>query len=179
MRSRWICFVSAIVCACSSSTPAPIPTGNVGASIAFLSGKNRLAVVNPDQGSISIVDASTLATISTIDVGGEPHALLALGSGKILVTNSRGGEIVMVDPDAASVTSRKTICNGPSGLAASPDGSRIAVACEWDGTVVDVDPASLAPTVLATGLVRPRAIAIAGNGKSPSVIVSEFTIARR
>lgn len=161
--------------ACSSSPAPSTPAGNVGSSIAFLSGKNQVAVVNPDQGSISIVDANSLAVVSTIDVGGEPHALLELASGKLLVTNSRAGEIVVVDPDSSAVVNRKTICDAPSGLAAAPDESFIAVACEWDGSVVKVDPTSLATSVLATGLARPRAIAVVGNGKSPSVVVTEFT----
>ncbi|MEO7113449.1 MAG: cytochrome D1 domain-containing protein [Polyangiaceae bacterium] len=165
----------ALTSACSSTPQATVPAGSVGASIAFLSGKNQLAVVNPDQGSISIVNADSLAILSTVDVGGEPRALLELASGKILVTNSRGGEIVLVDPVSASVVKRKTICDGPSGLAASPDESFVVVACEWDGSVVKVDPSSLDASVLATGLARPRAVAVVGNAKAPSVIVSEFT----
>jgi DNA-binding beta-propeller fold protein YncE len=140
-----------------------------------LNGKNQLAVVNPDQGSISIIDANSLALVSSIDVGGEPHALLELASGKILVTNTRAGEIVVVDPASAAVVNRKTICDAPYGLAAAPDGSFIAVACEWDGTVVKVDPNSLATSTIATGLARPRAVAVVGNAKSPSVVVTEFT----
>jgi DNA-binding beta-propeller fold protein YncE len=165
----------AIASACSSTPQATVPAGNVGASIAFLSGKNQLAVVNPDQGSISIVDANSLTLIASVDVGGEPHALLELASGKLLVTNSRAGEIVVVDPDANAVVNRKTICDSPSGLAASPDESFVAVACEWDGTVMKVDPNSLATSTLANGLVRPRAVAVVGNTKAPSVVVSEFT----
>src|ERR1019366_8825260 len=112
-----------------------------------LSGKNQLAVVNPDQGSISIVDATSLATISTIPVGGEPRALLALASGKLLVTNGRGGEILSIDPARATVENRMTICEGPAGLPAEPAETWVAVACESDGSVVHVVPDSLAYVV--------------------------------
>lgn len=165
----------AIASACSSSSAPSIPAGNVGASIAFLSGKNQVAVVNPDQGSISIVDANSLATLSTIDVGGEPHALLEVANGNILVTNSRGGEIVAVDPVSATVVGRNTICDGPSGLAESADRSFVVVACEWDGIVDRVDPSTLEYSHMGQLLTRPRAVAVVGNGNSSSVIVSEFT----
>ncbi|MGH7327552.1 MAG: YncE family protein [Polyangiaceae bacterium] len=175
---RWhVAFVFglAATAACSSDESAPAASGTIGSSIAYSSAKNQLAVVNPDQGSVSIVDASSLATVTTIDVGGEPHALLELKSGNILVTNYRGGEIVLVDPSSGTVARRQAICNGPYGLASSPDGSFVAVACEWDGSVLRIDPDTLAATVLATGLSRPRAVAVVGNGKSPGVLVAEFT----
>jgi mono/diheme cytochrome c family protein len=165
----------AIATACSSSSAPNVAAGNVGSSIAFSSGKNQLFVVNPDQGSISIVDANSLADITDIVVGGEPHALLELANGNVWVTNSRGGEVVVVDPVSAKVVNRKTICASTSGLAASPDASFVVVACEWDGAVMKVDPNSLEASVLASGLVRPRSVAVVGNGKSPSVVVGEFT----
>ena len=37
---------------------------------------SRVAVVNPDQGSVSFLDPDSLAVLGTTDVGGEPHALV-------------------------------------------------------------------------------------------------------
>jgi DNA-binding beta-propeller fold protein YncE len=129
-----------------------------------------VAVVNPDQGSVSLVDPDTLALKATVVVGGEPHALLELSDGTVLVANYRGGEVVVVDPSKGSVVARKAICAGPYGLAGSPDGSWVAVSCEWDGTVQKIDPKTLAATVLFRGLRRPRALAVVG----PNVIVADY-----
>jgi hypothetical protein len=129
-----------------------------------------LAVVNPDQGSISLLDPDSLATQGTVDVGGEPHALLELPDGNLLVANYRAGEVVLVDPRTRAVIAKRQICAGPYGLAASPDGSSVAVSCEWDGTVQEVDPNTLAPRVVVRGLRRPRALAVLG----PSVIVADY-----
>ena len=174
LRSGALAAIVAIA-ACSGEKPASTPAGAIGSSIAYLSGKNQVAVVNPDQGSVSIVDAGSLATLSTIDVGGEPHALLETKTGNLLVANYRAGEIVSVDPASGTVTGRRAICNGPYGLASSPDGAFVAVACEWDGSVLRIDPTTLAATKIATGLSRPRAVAVVGDGKSASVVVAEFT----
>jgi DNA-binding beta-propeller fold protein YncE/mono/diheme cytochrome c family protein len=154
-----------------TSSPAPLVTGPLGASIARLASTPAVAVVNPDQGSVSLLDPTTLEPLAEIDVGGQPHALLELPDGEILVSNYRGGELVRVDPATARVAARRAVCAGPWGLAASPDGASVLVACEWEGTVLSVDPATFAFTVLARGLPRPRAVAAAAN----SVFVAGFT----
>ncbi len=139
--------------------------GSVGASIAVLSGGSRLAVVNPDEGSVSFLDLDTLALLGTTDVGGEPHTLLEVtvgGAATLLVANYRGGEVVLLDETSGDVAARVPVCAGPYGLAASPDGTWVAVSCEWDGTVRRLDLATRAITPLASSLRRPRALAILG-----------------
>ncbi len=160
----------AVACGAGTASAPPPPAGSVGASVAVLAGGTLVGVVNPDQGSVSFVDPDSLAVKGTVDVGGEPHALLELSNGNVLVANFRGGEVVLVDPGAKTVLARKAICAGPRGLAAAPDGSKVAVSCEWDGTVVWVDAKTLAPTVLAKGLRRPRALAVVGE----NVVVADY-----
>ncbi|HEY1955187.1 MAG TPA: c-type cytochrome [Polyangiaceae bacterium] len=137
--------------------------GKGSSSIAVLA-SGEVAVVNPDQGSVSFLDPETLAVRATVDVGGEPHSLLELRSGEVLVATYRGGEIVAIDPKAAAVVARSSPCAGPWGLAASGDGATVVLACEWDGSVVRVDPATLTTTTIASGLRRPRAVAVAPSG---------------
>jgi DNA-binding beta-propeller fold protein YncE len=140
--------------------------GVVGASIAVVADGSRVAVVNPDQGSVSFVDPDSLAVLGTTHVGGEPHALLevtASGKSTLLVATYRGGEVVEVDEESGKVVQRVTVCAGPYGLAASPDTTWVAVSCEWDGTVQHLDLASFTAHALATGLHRPRAVAVVGD----------------
>lgn len=147
-------FLALVSC---DATPAVV--GQASSSIVLLA-NGDVAVTNPDQGSVSVLDSATLAVKTTIDVGGEPHSLVELDDGDLLVANFRGGEIVEVDPRAASVVRRATVCAGAYGLARL--GTSIAVTCEWEGRVLRVDPATLATTEIASGLRRPRAVAIAG-----------------
>jgi len=85
-----------------------------------------------------------------------------------------------VDPSAGRVTARTATCAGPYGLAASPDGSWVAVSCEWDGTVRRVDPKTLAtsaPGVFAGGDVAfgPRnLIEAVANGKTAALSIDNY-----
>jgi cytochrome c553 len=148
---------------------APLPAGRVGASIAILATTGEVAVVDADHGTVSLLDAATLEPRAVVDVGGEPRALLELASGLLLVTTYRGGEAALIDPWSRRVTAHRAVCAGPYGIAEAPDG--IVVACEWEGSVIRLDPATLSATTLARGLQRPRAVAAV----SDSVYVAEFT----
>ncbi len=171
-------FLGAV--SCGSGTPKVVPTpvgvsgtpGAVGASIAVLS-SGHVAVVNPDQGSVSFLDPTTLAVLATTSVGGEPHALVEvpLGSGHaVAVANYRQGELVFVDEGSMGVTKRLPLCAGPYGVALTPDASAVLVSCEWDGTLQRVDAQSFAVSVVASGLRRPRAVAAVGT----EVYVADF-----
>jgi DNA-binding beta-propeller fold protein YncE len=170
-RGWYALLGAAFAIACGTSPPATLATaGNVGASIAVLRGGSVVAVANPDQGSVSFLDPDTLEVRASVDVGGEPHRLLELSDGRVLVANYRGGEVVLVDASSHAIVARRTVCAGPYGLAASPDGSWAALSCEWDGTVQKVDPKTLATSLLAKGLRRPRAIAVVG----ANVVVADY-----
>ncbi len=150
---------------------SPVSTGaNTGSSIVLLS-DGRLAVVNPDQGSISLVAADTLEVSANVDVGGHPRALLQASSGLVWVTTHQGGHVVLVDPKAATVSATLDVCSGTTGLAESPDHSFIAVACEWAGQVMRVDATTHGVTSLLMGLARPSAVTFVGG----SLVVSELT----
>jgi YVTN family beta-propeller protein len=135
--------------------------GAVSSSIVLLP-SGDVAVVDPDQGSVSVLDPATLDVRRSIAVGDEPRALLVTRAGVLLGTVRRTGEVVRLDPERGAVIDRARICDGPFGLAESPDGVFVAVACEWDGTLRRLDPRSLATTVVASGLSRPRAVAVVG-----------------
>jgi DNA-binding beta-propeller fold protein YncE len=171
-------FLGAV--SCGSGTPKVVPApvgvsgtpGAVGASIAVLS-DGHVAVVNPDQGSVSFLDPTTLAVLGTTSVGGEPHALVEvpLASGPaVAVPNYRQGELVFVDEAKRTVLNRVSVCAGPYGVALTPDASAVLVSCEWAGTLANVDTKSFAVSVVASGLRRPRAVAAVGT----EVYVADF-----
>jgi DNA-binding beta-propeller fold protein YncE len=125
--------------ACASSPPeAP---GAVSSSIAMVS--SSVAVVDPDQGTVSFVDPETLELTAQVSVGGDPHDLLVVG-GELWVSTFRGGEVVVIDPASATIVRSAPVCAGPRGMAT--DGHTVVVACEWSGAVVSVDVESLAAT---------------------------------
>jgi YVTN family beta-propeller protein len=156
-----------------AAAPDPADPGRVGASIAVLA-SGDVAVVDTDAGSISLLDPTTLEVRATVDVGGvgaEPRALVEVTPGVLLVSLRGTGEVVQVDAGAHTVTRRARVCAGPWGLALTPDLGAALVGCEWDGSVVRLDVATLSTTVVATGLSRPRAVASLGD----AVWVADFT----
>jgi DNA-binding beta-propeller fold protein YncE len=161
-------LVIGAVTACGPAVPAR--AGRVGSTIALLA-DGRVAVLNPDQGSLSFLDPVTLGAIATVAVGGRPAALLQLASGAIWVANHHDGTISPIDPVAMAPVAAVPVCPMPAALAESPDQSWVAVACEGSGEVLRLDPTTLASTVVASGLRRPRSLAIVGG----SVVVGEFT----
>ncbi|GAC1536665.1 MAG: hypothetical protein NVS3B10_00740 [Polyangiales bacterium] len=121
----------------------------------------RVAVVDPDQGSVSLLDATTLEPMLRIEVGEEPRALLGV-AGRLLVTTHRGGQLVTIDPASGKVLSTVSLCAGAWGLAASADERQLAVACEWDETVLRLDRRTLA-ILQRTPVRRPHAVAFVGD----------------
>jgi DNA-binding beta-propeller fold protein YncE len=166
-------LASALLASCHASdatTPEAPTRSRVGSSIVLFDDARRLAVVDPDHGSVSIVDAATLEPTTRIEVGGEPHALLA-GPSSLRVTSYRGGELVDLDPRTFAVVRRTAVCAGAWGLAASADDSELAIACEWENAVVRLDAATLRVKSRVEGLQRPRALAYVGD----DLVVIDFT----
>jgi DNA-binding beta-propeller fold protein YncE len=160
-----------LVTACGDNT-APPAAGAVSSSIVLVPAGDgeRLAVVDPDQGTVSFLDPDALSLIAQVAVGGQPHDLLVVG-GELWVSTYRGGELVAIDPTSAEVRDRASVCAGPRGMAVAADGSFVSVACEWSGSLLSVSPSSFATTELARGLIRPRAVAVVAD----HVYVTEYT----
>ena len=164
----------ALLASCRSGDPSMGGTTirpRVGSSIALLDEGRAVAVVDPDQGSVSIVDAETLASKGRVDVGGEPHAMLVDAAGLLRVTSYRGGQLVDVDPHTMAVVRKTAVCAGPWGLAESTDGRELAIACEWEDAVVRLDAVTLAVKARVEGLHRPRALAYVGD----DLLIADFT----
>ncbi len=77
----------------------------------------------------------------------------------------------MVDATTRKVTARRHECSGTWGMAAPSDGAWVALACEWSGQVLRIDPRTLGAKVLASDLSRPRAVAVVGS----AVFAAGFT----
>src|SRR5262249_41571623 len=82
---------------------APPASGNV---VYEQRGAGRVWVVNQDNDSVSVLNASNNARIAEIAVGAGPRALAIAPDGSIWVTNKFGGTISVVDPQDLAV--RKT-----------------------------------------------------------------------
>jgi YVTN family beta-propeller protein len=116
----------------------------------------KLYVANSAGNDIHVIDSATHSVIKRVEVGPEPHGLVATARGdKVFITieNTKGdrGELLWFDPYTDTVTRRLTIGPRPNQPAVTPDGSIAYVPCD-DATwwVVDTVNAKVLTTI-ATG----------------------------
>jgi YVTN family beta-propeller protein len=117
---------------------------------------HKLYVANAAGNDIHVIDTNTNRVIKRIEVGPEPHGMVATARGdKIFITleNTKGdrGELLWFDPFCDTVTRRLVIGPRPNQLAVTPDGSIAYIPCD-DATwwVVDTVKAEVI-TKIATG----------------------------
>jgi len=116
----------------------------------------KLYVANSAGNDIHVIDTATNRVIKRVELGPEPHGLVATAKGdKIFITieNTKGdrGELLWFDPSSDTVTRRLAIGPRPNQLAVTPDGAIAYVPCDdaswW---VIDTVKAEVI-TKIATG----------------------------
>ena len=129
----------------------------------------KLYVANSAGNDIHIIDTSTNKVIQRVEVGPQPHGLVATRDGKQLfltIENTEGenGELVWFDPVRDRVTKRLTIGPRPNQLACTPDGTIVYVPCD-DATwwVIDTEKARVLKRIATGG--RPHNTLCSADGK--------------
>jgi DNA-binding beta-propeller fold protein YncE len=133
----------------------------------------RVWVVNPDAGTVSVVDMASLETVVETKVGEDPRSLARAPDGSVWVVNRGSSELSVLDADSAgfSLSVPLPYAALPFGIVFSPDG-RGFVALAATGQVAVIDP--VARTVTSTvdlgpdvsGVVpRVRGIALSYDGQ--------------
>jgi YVTN family beta-propeller protein len=96
-------------------------------------------------GGISVIDVASKKVVHTIDAGARaPNRLKFTPDGKLaLVSEIRGGGLVVVDTTARSVVKRVPLGHGASGILIPPGGARAYVALTGDNAIAVIDLATL------------------------------------
>jgi YVTN family beta-propeller protein len=97
--------------------------------------KEKLYVANSLGNDIHIIDTATNKVIKRVEVGPEPHGLVATPDGRqifLTIENTKGeeGELLWFDPSTDTVTRRMKIGPRPNQLACTPDGKIVYVPCD-------------------------------------------------
>lgn len=162
---------------------APLAPNKPAASSAIAyedrsSGNDRLWVVNPDNDSVTVIDAVTRARLVEIPVGTSPKCVAIAPNGRIWVTNADGATVSILRPDTLTILQSLSLPRGsrPFGLAFSPDATAAFIALENSGRLLKLDPVSGAQ--LASIDVGPnvRHLSIPGDGSR--VYLSRFITPR-
>ncbi len=112
-------------------------------TIVFDEKRNRIWNVNPDSGSVSVVDAQALTRIREVPVGQQPGSLAVAPDGTIWVTNRLSDEVVVLDGDSGEVVTRipMAYASQPHSVAFGPSG-KAYVTLYATGKLVEIDAAS-------------------------------------
>lgn len=102
----------------------------------------RAYTANVGSDDVSVVDLPAGRETARVKVGSRPYAI-ALAGGKAFVTDQYASTVSVFD--TADLTPLATIPVGeyPEGIAVSPDGTRVLVACWFDNTLVAINKETL------------------------------------
>ena len=101
----------------------------------------RVWAVNPDNDSVSVIDANSKTIVSTINVGQSPRNIAIAPDGRIWVTNKKSATISIISPSALAVVQTLNLprASQPHGIAFSPTGSSAFIVLEAKGQLVKLD----------------------------------------
>ncbi len=134
----------------------------------------RIWVVNPDNDSVTAIDAVTGARLGEVAVGSNPRTLALSSSGQLWVVNKKSATISVVN--TANRTIARTIslarASQPHGIAMSPTAALAFVALEGTGQLVKIDTGTYATTGTLKVGDNARHVSVAADGAS--VYVTRF-----
>lgn len=162
-----------------AALPATRPTKS--SPIALNAATRRVWVVNPDNDSVSVIDADTRNRLLEHDLNAilgitgniDPRSIALDASGNVWITCRDADRLVVLSPAGALVQSIGfDHGSAPMGVAITPDGATAFVSLEGRGQLLRFTTATRAQSgTLAVGPM-PRAIAITANGAR--VLVTRF-----
>ncbi len=141
-----------------------------------------VAMVNPEDNSISVFQTSDDTRLSRVTTGDEPWSLVLAADGATAFVANRAAATVVrvsgIDTATPTVSAPVDVGAEPTGLALTPTGARLFVVEFAEGRVSVIDTATMTVTGAITGLTNPRAIAVTNDGDADDtdelVIVPEF-----
>jgi YVTN family beta-propeller protein len=126
----------------------------------------RLWVVNQDNDSVSVFDATSLAKLGEVVVGIAPRSIARAPNGMIWVVAKQGGNIKVISPSTLAVARTINLARGsqPFGIVMSPVANVAYVTLEAGGRVLKFDTTSYAQTGSAAIGLNARHLSISGDG---------------
>lgn len=149
-------------------------------TIALSGDRALVAMVNPDDDSLSLFQTSDDERIARVPTGDEPSSVvIAPDDATAYVSNRADGTVVRVSAlgPTAAVDATVDVGSEPVGLALSPTGARLFVAELAEGRVAVIDTASMTVTD-HIAVDRPRGLLVTSDGDSEdsdeTLLVTEF-----
>jgi DNA-binding beta-propeller fold protein YncE len=157
-------------------------TGRNPDAIAYDSASNRVFAFNGASANASVIDASTLQQVGSIDLGGKPETGVPDGNGMLYVNIEDKGEVLALDTRAMRVKARYSLspCEEPTGMARDKARGRLIVGCgNSTMAVMDEKTGKLVTTIAvgagvdAAGFDPATQLAFTSNGEGTLSVVRE------
>jgi DNA-binding beta-propeller fold protein YncE len=137
-------------------------------------GDRRLALVaDSDSHAVRLLDTRTDEELPQLDLPGEPAQLVIGGDGRVFVSVRDKAEVDVLEVMTVGeserptlrVSARMTTAEEPVGLALTPDGGTLLVACGWGRALDAFSTRTLAHEFRAPVAREPRAVVTSADGR--------------
>lgn len=127
---------------------------------------DRVWVANPDSGSVSAIDTSTLQRLFEAKTGARPRAVAEAADGTVWVAVEGEARIAVLGPHDGHTLASIALPRGarPFAIVFSPDGSRAYATLQAKGDIVEIDPVSKAIVRTTPVGPTPRGLAVSADG---------------
>jgi DNA-binding beta-propeller fold protein YncE/mono/diheme cytochrome c family protein len=150
-------------------------------TIALTEDNSHIAMVNPDDGSLSVFATADNSRTAKVPTGGNPSSVVIAADNKTAyVSNRADGTVVKIsgiDGGTPGITGTVDVGAEPAGLALSPSGKRLFVA-EFAGSRVSVVNTATMAIESSISVDRPRALLVTNNGDTSDadekLVVAQF-----
>ena len=153
----------------------PIPTAKPtnSSTIILDAANNRVWCVNPDQDTVSAIDATTHALQLEKSVGKNPRTLAQASDGTIWVVSQQHPSISLLDPVSGDLLHVIPLPHGslPYGIAMTPDGTAAYVTFQGLGGVAKFSTGTRGMLASATVPPSARGVSVSSDGR---VFVTRF-----
>lgn len=165
----------------TAGVQATLKRSSRSSTLAVSDDDKRVAMVNPEDGSISVFNTELETLVSRTKTGAEPSSVVLTSDGKhAYVANRADATVVRVDGldgETPAIGATVDVGSEPTGVALSPNGKRLFVAELAEGRVSVIDTAAM--TVEKTLAVKhPYALAVTNDldedDADEQLVVPEF-----
>lgn len=152
------------------------------ATVAISDDDAIVAMVNPEDGSVSFFTTSNNQKLSTLKTGGEPSSVVIHPDNQTAFVANRADATVVkisgIQTATPSVAGTVPVGSEPVGLALSPLGGKLFVAEYGESHLSVIDTSAMSRADFVASIRNPRGIAVTNNGDTneadETVIVTEF-----
>jgi YVTN family beta-propeller protein len=147
------------------SLDGTIAVGSTPRDVAFSPDGATAYVTNEFSSSVSVVDASTHATVDQVTVTGSPFRVKVNSAGDRVYVSGNADSVFVIDPSVPAVIAAVGVDLDPNGMALSPDDGFLYVSSNSGTSIVEIATATNAiARTFPLGEVRSQDLAVSADG---------------